>query len=184
MNRFALVAASLAAGVAAALFVPAVARAQTPFSDVPAGHWAAQSIAALAQRGIVQGRAGSGTAAAPAYAGNKPVTRYEMAVTLYRFVQYMERADQQKRGNTRVQALPPIKNNEGALAVRRLVAGGYLPAATPFGTNGAALATADQFADALARIVQRRVEKRTPVSPDSQNAPDAAAHPAHKTPGG
>ncbi len=166
-----------------ALAAPALAHAQQQgsFSDVPANHWAAASIAKLAARGILTGYpaqpAGGGGGAsarkpATAYNGSKPVTRYELAVTLYRFVQYLERADQQKKGTTHVQVLPPIKNTDGAGAVRALIARGYLPRATPLGKNGATLVTADQLAEALARIISRDRENRTPVSPDSRLAPE------------
>ncbi len=47
--------------------------AANPFSDVPAGHWAYQSVAKLAAEGIVEGY-GDGT-----YRGDRNITRYEMA---------------------------------------------------------------------------------------------------------
>ena len=47
--------------------------AQNPFSDVPAGHWAYNSVAKLASEGIIEGY-GDGT-----YRGNRNITRYEMA---------------------------------------------------------------------------------------------------------
>ena len=47
--------------------------ASNPFSDVPAGHWAYQSVAKLAAAGVVEGY-GDGT-----YRGDRNITRYEMA---------------------------------------------------------------------------------------------------------
>ena len=47
--------------------------AANPFSDVPAGHWAYQSVAKLAAEGVVEGY-GDGT-----YRGDRNITRYEMA---------------------------------------------------------------------------------------------------------
>ena len=47
--------------------------AANPFSDVPAGHWAYQSVAKLASQGIIEGY-GDGT-----YRGDRNITRYEMA---------------------------------------------------------------------------------------------------------
>lgn len=160
-----------------ALVAPAAHARQQPFSDVPANHWAAASIAKLAARGIVTGYPAAAQASvaprpATAYNGSKPVTRYELAVTLYRFVQYLERANQQKKGTTRVQVLPSIRDTNGAGAVRALVARGYLPEATPLGKSGATLVTADQLADALAQIISRDRENRTPISPDSRLAPE------------
>ncbi|MBQ7705101.1 MAG: S-layer homology domain-containing protein [Selenomonadaceae bacterium] len=47
--------------------------AANPFSDVPAGHWAYDSVTKLANEGIIEGY-GDGT-----YRGNRNITRYEMA---------------------------------------------------------------------------------------------------------
>ena len=47
--------------------------AANPFSDVPAGHWAYDSVTRLANEGVIEGY-GDGT-----YRGNRNITRYEMA---------------------------------------------------------------------------------------------------------
>ena len=170
----------------AAVGAPAT-RAQSSFSDVPAGHWAAQSVQKLSERGIVSGYPGrpGGAALAPstakrqAYAGNKPVTRYELAVTLYRFVQYLERADGRKRGSAaaaRAKSALPAAVKDGAEAVRRLVIAGYLPADTPLGQNGSTLVTANQLADVMAQVLARATEKRTPITPESKRAPIDHSH--------
>ena len=64
---------SLVLAMAMALGVTASAYAANPFSDVPAGHWAYDSVAKLAAAGVVDGY-GDGT-----YGGDKLMTRYEMA---------------------------------------------------------------------------------------------------------
>ena len=67
---------TVAAAVAAAFLVgtaSSVSAAANPFSDVPAGHWAYQSVAKLAAEGVVEGY-GDGT-----YRGDRNITRYEMA---------------------------------------------------------------------------------------------------------
>ena len=64
---------SLVLAMAMALGVTASAYAANPFSDVPAGHWAYDSVAKLAAAGIVDGYADG------AFAGDKLMTRYEMA---------------------------------------------------------------------------------------------------------
>ena len=67
---------TVAAAVAAAVVVGTSATtfaAANPFSDVPAGHWAYNSIAKLAAAGVVEGY-GDGT-----YRGDRLITRYEMA---------------------------------------------------------------------------------------------------------
>src|SRR5580704_19793634 len=52
----------------------------TPFSDVPANHWAYQYIQSLAADGIIDGYP-DGT-----FKGDRPLTRYEMAVVVARAV--------------------------------------------------------------------------------------------------
>ena len=64
---------SLVLAMAMALGVTASAYAANPFSDVPAGHWAYDSVNQLAAAGVVDGYP-DGT-----YGGDKLMTRYEMA---------------------------------------------------------------------------------------------------------
>ena len=67
---------TVAAALAAAFVVGASSTtfaAGNPFSDVPAGHWAYDSVAKLAAIGVVEGY-GDGT-----YRGDRLITRYEMA---------------------------------------------------------------------------------------------------------
>ena len=67
---------SLVSALTTALVVGAASTtfaAANPFSDVPADHWAYDSIAKLAAEGVVDGY-GDGT-----YRGEQEITRYEMA---------------------------------------------------------------------------------------------------------
>ena len=64
---------SLVLAMAMALGVTASAYAANTFSDVPAGHWAYDSVNKLAAAGIVDGY-GNGT-----FGGDRLMTRYEMA---------------------------------------------------------------------------------------------------------
>ena len=64
---------SLVLAMAMALGVTASAYAASPFSDVPAGHWAYDSISKLAAAGVIDGY-GDGT-----FGGDRLLTRYEMA---------------------------------------------------------------------------------------------------------
>ena len=64
----AALAAAFVAGATSTTFAAA-----NPFSDVPQGHWAYQSVAKLAAEGVVEGY-GDGT-----YRGDRNITRYEMA---------------------------------------------------------------------------------------------------------
>ena len=64
---------SLVLAMAMALGVTASAYAAQPFSDVPAGHWAYDSVAKLAAAGVIDGYGDS------TFGGDKMMTRYEMA---------------------------------------------------------------------------------------------------------
>ena len=64
---------SLVLAMAMPLGVTASAYAANPFSDVPAGHWAYDSISKLAAAGVIEGY-GDAT-----FGGDKLMTRYEMA---------------------------------------------------------------------------------------------------------
>ena len=64
---------SLVLAMAMALGVTASAYAAQPFSDVPAGHWAYDSVAKLAAAGVIDGYGDS------TFGGDKLMTRYEMA---------------------------------------------------------------------------------------------------------
>ena len=64
---------SLVLAMAMALGVTASAYAAQPFSDVPAGHWAYDSLAKRAAAGVIDGYGDS------TFGGDKLMTRYEMA---------------------------------------------------------------------------------------------------------
>ena len=61
--------------------------AANPFVDVPAKHWAYESVAKLAKAGIVDGY-GDGT-----FRGDKTITRYEMATIVAKAMANQEKAD-------------------------------------------------------------------------------------------
>ena len=63
----------LVLAMAMALGVTASAYAANPFSDVPAGHWAYDSIAKLAAAGVIDGYGDT------TFKGDRLMTRYEMA---------------------------------------------------------------------------------------------------------
>ena len=64
---------SLVLAMAMALGVTASAYAANLFSDVPAGHWAYDSVNKLATAGVIDGYADG------AFGGDKLMTRYEIA---------------------------------------------------------------------------------------------------------
>jgi hypothetical protein len=95
--------ANLVAGVLIALSLgPGLAQ----FSDVPAGHWAKEAVEVLAAKGILTGFP-DGT-----FRGNEPLTRYQAALILYRFLQEMGSAS----GNLSPKDLEVLKNAVQELA--------------------------------------------------------------------
>jgi len=76
------------------------------FSDVPAGHWAKEAVETLAAKGILTGFP-DGT-----FRGNEPLTRYQAALILYRFLQQMESAS----GDLSPEELKVLKNAVQELA--------------------------------------------------------------------
>lgn len=73
---------ALVLGIAGTAFAAA-----NPFVDVPAKHWAYESVAKLAKAGIIDGY-GDGT-----FRGDKTLTRYEMAVIVAKAMANQEKAD-------------------------------------------------------------------------------------------
>lgn len=134
------------------------------FKDVPKGHWAGEAVGKMSAMGVMvpDKTAGSGAS----FDGSKPVTRYELALTLWRFVQYLERAEKQKRGKT--QALAP---KSGADAIKALIAGGYLPKTTPLAKDGGKTVTASQLSDALTMVIVKVRAMKVPITPDSEHTP-------------
>jgi len=80
----AALAATFALGVTSAF-------AANPFVDVPAKHWAYESVNKLAKAGIVDGY-GDGT-----FRGDKQITRYEMAVIVAKAMTKLEKADAEQK---------------------------------------------------------------------------------------
>ena len=68
MKKSLVLAIAMALGVTASAYA-----ANNPFSDVPAGHWAYDSVAKLAAAGVIDGYGDS------TFGGDKLMTRYEMA---------------------------------------------------------------------------------------------------------
>ncbi|QDR82051.1 S-layer homology domain-containing protein [Sporomusa termitida] len=78
---------ALAAVFALSVAGTALAAPANPFVDVPAKHWAYDSVSKLAQAGIISGY-GDGT-----YRGDRTLTRYEMATIVGKALANSEKAD-------------------------------------------------------------------------------------------
>lgn len=146
----------------AVLAIAGAASAQTGgFKDIPSGHFAQEAVGKVAAMGVM-----APDKKGASFNGNKPVTRYELALTLWRFAQYLERADKQKKSKFQAQA-----PKDGATAVKQLIALGYLPKSSPLANEGAKVVTASQLADALSAVIIKARASKIPVSPDSLHAP-------------
>lgn len=82
--------AAILAGLTLAVAAPAMAAAN-PFSDVPAKHWAYDSVSKLAAAGIVDGY-GDGT-----FKGDRTLTRYEMAQMVAKAMAHEDRANAEQK---------------------------------------------------------------------------------------
>ena len=66
------------------LFVGVMGFSQLPLKDVPPNHWAYESVKYLLEAGIISGMT-DGT-----FQGTSNTTRYQLAVSLYRTVEYLK----------------------------------------------------------------------------------------------
>ncbi len=153
MNRFPLAASLLALLVFLPMSAPcAPAIGPSLPSDVPAGHWATGSVQRVEHEKIM-GRDPDGR-----FRGNKPVTRYELAVALDRFVRYMEAAHKPLHAQI-IQPTVTLPRNASPTtrhALAHLVSCGFLPANSSLLTrNGRKPATAQELTDALASVTIR-----------------------------
>ena len=128
--------------------------------DVPARHWAAGSVGRVTHEKIM-GRDPDGR-----FRGDQPVTRYELAVTLDRFVRYIE--DARKPLHTELVPVPlalAAKVPPAARqAVQHLVANGFLKPDSPVLTqNGSGPVTAAELSDALASVTIRLSDRAEPL---------------------
>lgn len=129
--------------------LPAAASAQTAPRDVPPGHFAAGPVKRVVHENIM------GTTKDGRFQGNQPVTRYELAVALDRFVRYIETGRRPLHAQTfpAPAHLPAAASPAPRQALTHLVTNGFLPASSPLVTqNGAGLVTAKETSDALASV--------------------------------
>ena len=85
----------------------------TPFSDVPANHWAYQALQSLAADGLVEGYPDG------KFKGDRPLSRYEMAVLTARVIAKVEANGASKADLDKLQKLiDALKDELDALGVR------------------------------------------------------------------
>lgn len=139
------------------------------FKDVPKDHWAAESVQALADSGIVQGFP-DGT-----FRGDQPLTRYEFAVALERFVAFVQQsqkplvpdskapdATHSNLGQAAPSSPPAPATAPAKDAAQNLKNQGFLPKDSPVLKDPKKAVTATEMADALASVAKRLIELRVP----------------------
>lgn len=131
--------------------------------DVPPSHWAAHSVQSVTAKNLM--------AALPDgnFHGDKPVTRYELAVALDRFVRYIEAARKPLHpapAQTPVTLAPTVPPAARA-ALTHLTGNGFLPPKSPLITrDGTKPGTAQELADALAQVTIRLSDRSLPPNKD------------------
>ena len=115
------------------------------FTDVPASHWAAKSIAGLNARSLA-------LVSTPTFEGDKSVTGNEAAVWLDGLAAWVEGR--------------PAK----ARTARELAAAGYVPQTDALVKKATQPIAATDISQALVRVIARTQEKVTTISPGSRFA--------------
>lgn len=133
------------------LITPEFAFSAQEFKDVPSGHWAADSVKALADAGIVRGYPDG------SFKGDQPVTRYELAVALDGMIKFIQASFQPIKADSRRQ-----EKNWADESLTNLKAGGFLPPDSPILKQPDKPVTADELAQALASVSARLIELRVP----------------------
>lgn len=148
------------AAVLAAVFLVSAAHrpglAQS-FKDVPAEHWAADSVKTLAEAGILKGYP-DGT-----FRGDKPVTRYEVAVALHAMIEFVRKSREPLEP---VASAPPMGPHWARQSMQYLQAGGFLPEESFLLRGPRNEITLDQLGQALGVIAFRLIELEVPGRSD------------------
>lgn len=149
--------------------LPRVWGASAQFADVPAHAPAAPAVQSLKSEGVVQGYPDH------KYHGSRPLTRYEAAVVLQRFVTYVEKGRQPLHDtsisipDSRASAPAGHWAHDSQIA---LMHGRFLPTDSPVLQGpGSHPVTADQFADALSATVNRVSDRSLPPTPNADPGP-------------
>jgi hypothetical protein len=150
-----------------AIAIPALAQ-EVEFKDVPPDHWAAAAVKEVVAKGIMKGFP-DGT-----FRGDQPVTRYELAVTLARFMRQVEESLKDLKARTpKVSMVVPVQPKHWAFAdLQFLIARGYVPEGSPLLRDLAKPVTPDIVSAALAQAMIGLVERYT-ISPQDLEIPEA-----------
>lgn len=157
------------AGAVAVLIATLPAFAQdTQLKDVPPDHWAAAAVKEVVAKGIMKGFP-DGT-----FRGDQPVTRYELAVTLARFMRQVEESLKDLKTRTpKVSIAVPVKPKHWAFSdLQFLVGHGYVSEDSPLLRDLHKPADPDTVSAVLAQAIVGLVERYT-ISPEELQVPEA-----------
>jgi len=130
--------------------------AKDDFKDVPKDHWAAESVKILAQNGVMKGYKDN------SYRGDKPITRYELAVTLERVIYFIEQSQKPVAMDNK----PASKQSQAGSNISPidfLVKGGYVPLDSALLKKPDDTVTKEQLAQVLATVAAKLIENKVPV---------------------
>jgi hypothetical protein len=132
--------------------------------DVPATHPAAPAVQGMIKKAIIKPEADN------KFHGNDPVTRYELAVVLDKFVTYIETAHKPVREvkyPVPSSAITAPAGHYAHDAQVRLVTDGFLPVSSPILKKpGTAIVTARELATVMATVNERLSDRSLPPTPD------------------
>ncbi|MEJ5250779.1 MAG: S-layer homology domain-containing protein [Chthonomonadetes bacterium] len=138
------------------------------FKDVPPDHWAAPAVKEVVAMGIMKGFP-DGT-----FRGDQPVTRYELAVTLARFMRHVEESLKDLKARTpKVSIAVPLKPQHWAFSdLKFLIERGYVSEESPLLRDLSKPVDPDTVSAVLAQAVIGLVERYT-ISPEELQIPEA-----------
>jgi hypothetical protein len=153
--------------VSMAMAVLPVRAQTTAFKDVPADHWAAAAVQEVVAKGIMTGFP-DGT-----FRGDQPVTRYELAVTLARFMRHVEESLKDLKARTpKVSIAVPLKPQHWAFKdLQFLVSHGYVSEESPLLRDLSRPVDPDTVSAVLAQAIIGLVERYT-ISPEELQVPE------------
>lgn len=126
------------------------------FKDVPKDNWAAEAVQKMADSGVLKGYPDD------KFHGDKPVTRYELAVALERMIAYIQ--ESQKPLVTKEEKLtltPPL--HWAKESVLFLKDGGFVAPDSSLLTDGSKTVKCDEMASALSSVALRLIEEEVPA---------------------
>ncbi|HWP30987.1 MAG TPA: S-layer homology domain-containing protein [Fimbriimonadales bacterium] len=121
------------------------------YSDIPRDHWAAGSVERLTNMGLFPPGKGK------PFQGEKPVTRYEFAVVMDKFVTDIRRSflRQPIKKKINTQKIRGRKEDGSQTAMIRLAEEGFLPYYSPIFHGPKDAITPDMLSIALSQIAKR-----------------------------